>query len=364
MCPEAGTAEETSVKTPRRDGQEASMHYRKIIMNLFDGDGGAAAGGGEGSGGEGTKSAIDSKVAARGKSLGLSDDMLQVYNDAFGEKSSGNEEETETEIQEGNTEEELDSEFQKLIEGKYKNAYKKTMSAAVKDRLTNANREKSDLQKQLDSGNRILKMLEGKYELDPNDPDALYKAVRDDGDIWRDRAIQTGGSIEEAVNAFDDAQKQESERLELENYRRQDRARQLDMRLQEIAKDVQKEYPSFDLKQEFENARFRQALDFIAQVNSDENKRTGKNDEIYDLKYAYEMAHADEIRQNLIERTSKATASAYAQTIAANRGRVKENAAQSRGQNAVDHVDLLSMSDDDLEALKRDILSGKQSIPG
>lgn len=342
------------------------MRFFKVILNLFDGDGGAGAAGEGGSGGEGTKAAINAEVAARGRSLGLSDDMLQVYNDAFGAKDDGDEEaeaETETETQE-DTEEKIDSEFKELIEGKYANSYKKAMSAAVKDRVSKANRERADLQKQLDSGNRILKMLEGKYEgLDPNDPDALYKAVRDDGDIWRERAIETGGSIEEAVNAFDNAQKQESEREELERYRRQDRARQLDLHFQELAKEVVKDYPDFDLQREFENRRFTQALDVIAQNNADENRRTGRNDEIYDLKYAYEIAHADELRENVIKRTSKATASAYAQTLAARRGRIKENAA-GNGTPGAKHVDILHMSDDDFDRLVRDVKSGKRSIPG
>lgn len=334
------------------------MHFRKIILNLFDGD--AGADNGTGSGRDSTNSAISPETAARAKSLGLSDDMLQDYQAAFGGK--GEEKET-TEDKIEQKANDPDEEFRELIDGKYKESYKRAMSAAVKDRVQKANSERRELQQQLDKSNRILDMLRGKYsDIDTDDPDALYNAVRNDGDIWRDRAISTGGSIEEAVNAFDEGQRQESEREELERYRQQDRARALDMRLQEIAKETQKKYPAFDLHEEFENPRFRQALDFIAQSNSERNKSSGRNDEIYDLTYAYELAHNEELQKNVIARSSKATASAYAQTIAANRGRVKENTSSGAAQQQ--SVDLWNMSDDEFDKLVRGIESGRAKIPG
>lgn len=353
--------------TPRKDGQEASMQYRKIIMNLFDGDGAGdgSADGQSGSGGESTKTALSQRTVARGRELGLDDDLLEDYQKAFGGDSDGGTENKTTDEtkQEAETEEDLDKEFRELTEGKYKDSYKRQMSSAIKNRLTNSNRENKELRHQLEKSDRILKMLEGKYELDPNDPDALYKAVKEDSDIWRDRAIQTGGSIEEAVNAFEDAQRQDSEHRELEEYRRQERVRALDAKFEELAAQTAEKYPDFDLKAEFENPKFRQALDVIAQSNAQRNEQSGRNDEIYDLTYAYELAHADELRDNVIKRSSKATASAYAQTIAANRNRIKENATHGSGQTET-KVDIMNMSDEDFDRMVRDIKSGKRKIPG
>lgn len=336
------------------------MQFRKVILNLFDGDAGADDG--AGSGGESTKSAISPETAARAKSLGLSDDMLQDYQAAFGSGNKDNKgnEKGPTEKQEAD---DPDNEFKELIKGKYKEAYSREMSAAIKERVQNLTRERKELQGQLDNSNRILDMLRGKYpDLDPDDPEALYNAVRSDGDIWRDRAVETGGSIEEAVNAFDEGQRQESEREELERYRRQERARALDAHLQELAVETQKKYPSFDLHAEFENPKFRQALDFIAQSNSERNKSSGRDDEIYDLTYAYELAHAEELQKNVVARASKATASAYAQTVAANRGRIQENAAQ--GSAKTQPVSIDSMSDEEFDKLVRDVKSGRARIPG
>lgn len=338
------------------------QQYKSIILNLFDGEAGAGASA-DSTGNGSTATAIKPEVAARGKSLGLSDDMLEDYQKAFGGSDEG-EEKTETTTQEATTEEDADKEFEDLISGKYRDSYQKKMSAAIKDRVTGINRERSDLQKRIDSSDRILKMLAGKYpDLDPNDPDALYNAVKSDGDIWRERAISTGGSIEDAVTAFEEGQRQSAEHEELERYRQNERARQLDLHFQELAAETVKKYPGFQLQEEFSNPRFRQALDFIAAENSERNKQTGRNDEIYDLTYAYELAHADELQKNVIERTSKATASAYAQTLAANRNRVTENASHNTAP-AQPNVDLMKMSDEEFEQLKRDVLSGKRRIPG
>ena len=169
--------------------------------------------------------------------------------------------------------------------------------------------------------------------------------------------------IEEAVNAFEDAQRQDSEHRELEEYRRQERVRALDAKFEELAAQTAEKYPDFDLTAEFENPKFRQALDVIAQSNAQRNEQSGRNDEIYDLTYAYELAHADELRDNVIKRSSKATASAYAQTIAANRNRIKENATHGSGQTET-KVDIMNMSDEDFDRMVRDIKSGKRKIPG
>lgn len=339
---------------------------KKFILNLFDGDAGAEGGAGS-NGGETTKPAISSETKARARDLGLSDDMLQDYQAAFG-KADEPKNKTETGKQEENNEnaesnDDADREFEELIKGKYRDSYQKRMSTAIKDRVSKLNGENRELQTRVEQGDRILKMLEGKYELDPNDPDALYNAVKGDSDIWRERAISTGGSIEDAVNAFEDAQRQNAEHEELENYRRQEQIRQLDMRLQGLAAETAKKYPEFDLAAEFENPRFTQALDFIAAQNEQRNSRLGRNDEIYDLTYAYELAHADELQKKVIERTSKATASAYAQTIAANRAHTKSTPSQSAVSEPA-KIDFLSMSDDEIEKYKREVLAGKRHIMG
>lgn len=343
--------------------------YMKVVLDLFDGEAGTAAAdnGANGSGSETAGTVISPEAQRRGRELGLSDDLMEDYQKAFGGESEhpeaeNAEDDTQDDTQEEEHGENAEEEFRELISGRYKDEFQKRMSAAVKDRLQKANAEKQELIKQLKQSSKVLDMLKAKYgDLDPNDPDALYKAVREDGDIWRQRAIDAGGSIEDAVEAFDSEQQKNAEHEELERYRREDAARQLDMRLQGIAAETAKKYPDFDLQKEFENPRFRTALDFVAKSNTDRNRETGRNDEIYDLTYAYELAHADELRENVIKRTSRATASAMAQTIAANRGRVKENAASSSATGKPKSIS--ELSDKEFDELVRNVKSRKAFIP-
>ena len=60
-----------------------------------------------------------------------------------------------------------------------------------------------------------------------------------------------------------------------------------------------KEFPNFNLEEEFQNPSFRTALDFIAQQKNEQNEKTGRNDEIYDLTTAYKMAHFNELQKDL-----------------------------------------------------------------
>lgn len=346
--------------------------FREIILNLFDGDAGTAGGanGANDNGGNTTgteaKNAVSPEMAARGRSLGLPDDMLEDYQKAFGTRESNDEtaqtDETEDNAAETDNSEELEKEFEELINGKYKDAYKSRMSSAVKDRVKSDNRERADMKAKISGASKVLTLLASKYKnVDPDNYDAIYNALKDDSDTWRQRSLDTGESVEQLKKDFDDKQQHKADMAELEMYRQQEKARALDMRLQSLAVKTKETYPDFNLQDEFENPKFRAALDYVAQQNSEKNKSSGRNDEIYDITFAYEMAHADELRKNTIQRTSKATANAVAQSIAANRNRARENAGSSSAN--VKPKGISEMSDEEFANLVNNVKSGKAKIP-
>ena len=310
--------------------------FRGIILNLFDGSGAGAANGGSEGGGDGASTnSADPAAAQRGRDLGLSDDLLDDYTAAFGkrenrggqERGVGEQTDEETENS-GNGEEsgDLDAEFEELVKGKYKDAFHKRVGKDVKDRVDRANRDRAELESKVEKSNRVLGLLAAKYGSE--DPDTIYNALRGDNDLWRQNALDTGQTVEDIINGIDSNQAAKAQQAELESLRQYKAANELNNRLQTLAAETRKTYPDFNLEAEFKNPKFRGALDFIAAQNEQRNRDSGTNDEIFDVTYAYELAHADELRANTIKRTAKAAASAAMQTMQANRSRPQENAAK------------------------------------
>lgn len=349
--------------------------FLKVTLNLFDGGEGTASAGSMGASENGdttnTEKSIGTvrkEVLQKGRSIGLSDDLLEDYQKAFDSKqntqkaaaenkNSSENEGTQTESTQTN-----DNEFESLIKGKFKDEYDKRVKSLVKDRLSTRDKEIAQLKTRSESADKILTVLANKYpEIDGSNLDALLEAVKQDNDMFQQKALDDGITAEEARKQFNEQQKQKSIEDELNQLKREKATSQLDARLQRIAQETKKMYPDFDLQSEFTNPKFCSALDFIAQRNEAKNKESGKNDEIFDLTYAYELAHADEIRNNTIKKVSKATMSAVAQNIAANGNRPKENANSHSAPAKPKGVD--EMSDTEFDDLLYKIKNGTGHIP-
>ena len=102
------------------------MHKRDyigIILNLFDGDGAGAAqstGSSEGDGGT-TRAGVRPDVQARGREIGVSDDLMESYQKAFHADKAQAEGETRQTDDNDNGEadqEDTDAAFEELIKGK------------------------------------------------------------------------------------------------------------------------------------------------------------------------------------------------------------------------------------------------------
>lgn len=312
---------------------QKKREFMGMILNLFDGSGaGAAQGGAEGGGDGGSTSSVDRATAQRAKELNISDDLMADYARAFGKKAEQNTQnakstENTTDNNEG-TEgtEDLDAEFDALVKGKFKDVYHKRTESFVKDRTSKANRDRAELEAKAAKSDNVMNLLAEKYGT--SDPDALLEAIRGDNEMWRQKAIDAGQTAEEFIESYDQKQSAAAQQQELENLRQYKAANELNIRLQGLARQTQELYPDFSLEAEFNNPKFRAALDLIAAQNEEQNKAAGVNNEVFDLTFAYEMAHADELRSNTIRRTAKAAQNAMAQTMQAQRQRPAENAAR------------------------------------
>lgn len=338
--------------------------FLDLIVNLHDGESAGAADGGDGNGENGeatsTENNISRETRARAARIGIGDDLIDDYKKAFG---NGNQNQNNAEGENNSTDDEDNSEeeFEKLIKGKFKNVYQNRVQSLVKDRMSTKDKQISDMQKKENTGNQIFALIANKYNVQPDDLDGLLKAVSDDKELFAEKALAAGVTTEEARNDFFNRQKTNAQEEELETLRREKAARELDTHLRSIAAETMKEFPNFNLEDEFQNPSFRTALDFIAQQKNEQNEKTGRNDEIYDLTTAYKMAHFNELQKDLVKRSSSAAISAAAQSIQSGARRPTENAVKKSG-TTTQRKSVEDMSDAEFDAFYEKVRRGEAHI--
>nr|UVY60501.1 MAG: hypothetical protein [Bacteriophage sp.] len=342
--------------------------FLKLIVNLHDGDSAGAADGGDGNGENGETTSTDNnnisrETRERAERIGIGDDLIDDYNKAFGNgnQNQNNNAEGENNSTDTDGEENSEEEFEKLIKGKFKNVYQNRVQSLVKDRLSTKDKQISDMQKKENTGNQIFALIANKYNVQPDDLDGLLKAVSEDKDLFAEKALAAGVTTEEARNDFFNQQKTNAQEEELEILRREKAARELDTHLRSIAAETMKEFPNFNLEEEFQNPSFRTALDFIAQQKNEQNEKTGRNDEIYDLTTAYKMAHFDELQKDLVKRSSSAAISAAAQSIQSGARRPTENAVKKSG-TTTQRKSVADMSDAEFDAFYEKVRRGEAHL--
>ena len=339
-----------------------------LIVNLHDGDSAGAADGGDGNGENGVATStennnISREPRERAERLGIGDDLIDDYNKAFGNgnQNQNNNAEGENNRTDTDGEENSEEEFEKLIKGKFKNVYQNRVQSLVKDRLSTKDKQISVMQKKENTGNQIFALIANKYTVQPDDLDGLLKAVTEDKDLFAEKALAAGVTTEEARNNFFTQQRTNAQEEELETLRREKAARELDTHLRTIAAETMKEFPNFNLEEEFQNPSFRTALDFIAQQKNEQNEKTGRNDEIYDLTTAYKMAHFDELQKDLVKRSSSAALSAAAQSIQSGARRPTENAVKKSG-TTTQRKSVEDMSDAEFDAFYQKVRRGEAHL--
>lgn len=343
------------------------MEYRilKVILGLHGGavysepaadrayNGGAAT--------NAESNSVRGDVKSRGNKLGLSDDLMQDYQNAVDSKKNKKLKRTFDEY-ENSTEDKAES-FESLIKGKFKEEFNKRVNKAFKERFAVKDKQIEELKSNAKKDGEIISFFANKYpEVDPNDREALLKAIKSDNDLFVESALADGITAEEARNKFERNRAEQAEKAELMNLRKERALRDFDARLQNVAVKTKSIYPEFDLQKEMQNPDFVSALDFVAQSKRNQNRKTGKNDEIFDLTRAYEMTHWDDIKGNTIKRVGSAAISAAAQNIAANRKRPSENAL-SRGSAKQQLKSVEKMSESEFNSLLEKVKSGKARIP-
>ena len=226
--------------------------------------------------------------------------------------------------------------------------YNKQMQAVVQSRLRTAKGAEEKLGKLTPA----LELMAGKYGIDPEDIDALAKAISDDNSYYEDKALEMGVPVETAKKIDQQerntARQQRQEQQTLE----QQKVQQHFMKLQEQAEAMKQVFPNFNLQKELQNPVF---------------VRLTAPDSGISLEDAYHAVHRKEIMAAGMQVTAQKTAQHISNSIQA--GSRRPNEAGTTGQApSVTTFDYRNASPEQRKAFKEHIRSeaaqGRKVYPG
>lgn len=214
--------------------------------------------------------------------------------------------------------EDVESEFEKLIKGKYREAFGKRTQSIIQERLKGTNEVKS----KLDQYQPIVEAAMERYKV--NDISELPKAMYLDQHKLESEALEKGITIEQLREIKEQEYENKLTQRELQQLKAEKEAQVLaqqeEAKRQEMfqqwqieEKDLQKDFPEFAIMKEVENPEFADML----------NKGIS-------VKRAYYAIHHDDIVSSIAKHAVDKGKKDAADTIRANGQRPSENLSSSK----------------------------------
>lgn len=189
----------------------------------------------------------------------------------------------------------LDSRFDEMINGEYREVFNNRMQQTVKDRLSKQGQKyakaQEELQSQLDKSNGLLNLIGSKYGIKDGNLEALQREIENDTTYWEDAAAKEGLSVEQYMRMKKMERENEEFRKAQEDAERLQQKNRLFAKWTNEAEELGKIYKGFDLQKEMQNP------DFARLLGSNVNMRT-----------AYEVLHHDEIMSGAMAYTAQTVA--------------------------------------------------------
>jgi hypothetical protein len=308
--------------------------FPKINLQLFA----EGAGGDGGTGSEGATGVTATNAVSQTKK-GVKSNPLEnvVYGKQADAAQTADVQENPT-ATESVQQPDRNAEFEKLIKGEYKDLYDARMQDTIQKRLKGT-------KETVDKYNALtptLELLAKKYGVDPNDTEALNKAIEEDDAYYEEEAIEKGVSVEQ----LKEIRKMEKENAELKRQMQEKNAKEQGAKLyaqwMEQAEAAKKIYPSFDLRAEMNNPKF---LDLL-KAN-------------IDVRTAFEVLHKDDILPAAMQYTAKTVEQKITNKIIANGARPAENGLSSQS-GAVVKSDVSQLSKADIAEVMRRVANGER----
>lgn len=232
----------------------------------------------------------------------------------------------------------LNAEFEKLIKGQFKEPYDARVQETIQKRLKGT-KETVDKYNALQP---VLEILGKKHGVDATDIEALTKAIQDDDSYFEEEALERGITVQQLKEIRSMERENAALKQQMQQRETQENANKLYASWMTQAEEIQKVYPSFDLRAEMDNP------EFVGLLRSNVNMRT-----------AYEVLHKDEIIPAAMQFTAKTVESKIAKKIAAQGARPAENG-MSSGSAAVVKSDPSLWTKEDRREVARRVARGEK----
>ena len=312
------------------------FYSQRLNLQLFA----EGAGGGDGgTGAEGATGVTATNAVSQTKKGVKSNPLANVvYGKQEEAAQTADVQETNATVVESVQQPDRNAEFEKLIKGEYKDLYDQRMQDTIQKRLKGT-KETVD---RYNSLSPTLELLGKKYGVDPNNIDALNKAIEEDDTYYEEEALEKGITVQQ----LKEIRKMEKENAELKRQMQEEKAKekgaQLYAQWMDQAKQAQNVYPSFDLRAEMQNPKFVDLL----RAN-------------IDVRTAYEVIHKDDIIPAAMQFTAKAVEQKLAKKMMANGARPTENGISSQS-SAVVKSDVSQLSKADRQEIIRRVARGEK----
>ena len=221
--------------------------------------------------------------------------------------------------------EDRNARFEALIKGEFKDLYDARMQDTIQKRLKGS-KETVDRYNALTP---TLEMLAKKYGVDPNDINALNKAIEEDDSYYEEEALEKNMSVQQLKEIKKMERENADLKRQMQEQERRENADRLYSNWMQQSEAIKSVYPSFDLRAELQNPRFTDLL---------------RNN--VDVRTAYEVLHKDEIIPAAMHFTAKTVEQKLTNKVIANGARPMENGNSSQGATVVkSDVSQLSKAD-------------------
>ena len=285
--------------------------FIKLDLQLFGGEGGGSAGGD--GGGAAAAGADGSATGVEGPAAG---DSSIIPNRGRGRRANPFRA-PQGETQEAAAEQapEQRRSFDDLIRGEYKDDFGRAVQGIVQERLKNSKKGDETLARLAP----MLNALAQRYNVAEGDYDQLSAAIMDDDSIYEDEAIERGMSVE-TLKSIKNLERENAAMREREQQSMKDMQMRAHFdRLGQQAEAARQFYPNLDLATELKNPQFLRLTSPGVNV---------------DVKTAYEVVHADEMRGAMMQYAAQRRASDMSKAIQSGSRRPSETGLSRNAQAA------------------------------
>ena len=238
------------------------------------------------------------------------------------------------------SEDDRNSRFEELIKGEYKDLYDSRVQDTIRQRL----KGNEAIVQKYNALAPMLDLLAGKYGVEPDNVEALSKAIEDDETFYEEEALEKGMSVQQVKEYRKMMRENKALKEQMEAQKNQQQADATVAAWMRDADAVRQIYPNFDFRTELQNDQFRMLIQSNIPVQT-----------------AYEVVHKDELIPAAMQFTAKQVEAKVANNVRAGQKRPAEGAASSRSAVQV-KSDPSKFTKADMDEIERRVARGERIV--